>query len=184
VPYIWGLLFLDEVFSVYKLIGIIIITAAVVVSYYGKEKFSKKQLWLCIIVFVINGFTSVLSKIHQIQTVYPVVSTVNFSLISNIARFLISAILLIFIKKEKEYIFPANKVYPVMILSAIFGGFASFFNVSAAKTVPATMLYPLITGGVILFSAIAARVVFKEKITKKLSVGIALCIAGVLFFAI
>ena len=70
----------------------------------------------------------------------------------------------------------------IFVLSAVFGGLAGLFNVMSAIFVPATVLYPLITGGTIIFSCLAGWLVFKETITKKLVLGLCVCMVGIAGF--
>jgi len=50
------------------------------------------------------------------------------------------------------------------LLSAAIGGM-SYIKLYGAKSLPATVLYPLITGGRIVFSALTGAAVFKEKLS-------------------
>lgn len=184
VPYVWGICFFGEPFSWFKTVGLILITIAVIIAYYGKGKFSKKQLFLCIAVFIINGFSSVFGKLHQIQDPSVIVDSESFSMLTAIFRCFISGVVFLFLRaKSKEETKPAPKsMYIIFVLSAVFGGLAGLFNVMSAISVPATMLYPLITGGTIIFSCLAGWLVFKETITKKLVLGLCVCMIGIAGF--
>ena len=50
------------------------------------------------------------------------------------------------------------------------------------KTLPATVLYPFITGGSIVFSSLAGVIFFKEKLSAKLIISVMLCFAGTVMF--
>lgn len=182
VPYLWGILFLGETITINNIAGLLILTIAVVLSYYSKEGFTKKQLFLCVLVFLLNGMSAVVGKLHQIEKVYPIVNTTDFSIISNLMRFLLSGILLLPFKKEENTYVEMKKIFPVIIFSAIAGGVAELFNLLCAISVPATVLYPVLTGGTIMFSVIASRIFFKEKITGKVLLGIILCFVGSALF--
>ena len=47
------------------------------------------------------------------------------------------------------------------------GGGSYLLQLIGAEHLPATVLYPMVTGGTIIFTAVAGRVFFKEKISKK-----------------
>jgi len=51
-----------------------------------------------------------------------------------------------------------------------------------AEKLPATVLYPFITGGSMLFSSIIGAIVFREKLSKNLILSIGLCLIGTLLF--
>ena len=64
---------------------------------------------------------------------------------------------------------------PILIMTLL-GASAyvgNFLHLKAAAYVPASVQFPLVSGGVIVLSALASRLIFKEKISKKewLSVG-------------
>lgn len=182
VPYLWGIVFLGESITASNVFGLLILTVAVVLSYYSKEGFPQKQLILCILAFLLNGMSAVVGKLHQIEKVHSVVDTIDFSIISNIMRFALSGILLLFFRKEENANTGIRKILPVIILSAVAGGVAELFNLLCAISVPATVLYPVLTGGTIMFSVIASRIFFKEKITGKVLLGIILCFVGSALF--
>ena len=49
---------------------------------------------------------------------------------------------------------------------------------NGAKFLPASVLYPVITGGSVVFSAITGRVLFKERISLRQALCMLLCILG------
>lgn len=65
---------------------------------------------------------------------------------------------------------------------ALVSGAGYLLQLNAAKTLPATMLYPFITGGSILFSTFAARIFFKEKINLYTWISLALMLCGTILF--
>ena len=66
--------------------------------------------------------------------------------------------------------------------TAAVGGVSYIFQLESAKNLPATVVYPFLTGGSIIFTAISGLLFFKEKISKKVFVGIVLCFIGTLMF--
>ena len=102
MPYVWGLLFGGEAFSVIRTIGLIVILAAVVLINIDKMKPSKMQIILCVIIFFLNGFSSISSKTHQdpdtilsslgLSATYETVDTVSFVALVSLFKILISVI--------------------------------------------------------------------------------------------
>ena len=121
---------------------------------------------MCIAVFVLNGFVSVTSKLHQIEAVYDTVDTQEFVIITGVAKFIFAGILYLGAKKEKS----ENKKLPfrfVLLLtagSAAIVGLSSFFQLIGAANLPATVIYPFVTGGTIVFSSLAGMIFYKEKL--------------------
>lgn len=68
------------------------------------------------------------------------------------------------------------------IKSAAIGGTSYFLQLYGAKSLPATLLYPFITGGSIVFSTMIGTVMFKEKISGKLLISVVLCFVGTILF--
>ena len=175
VPYIWGLAFLDEQFSLIKGIGLGFILLGVILPNISK-KLNLKQLFLCVAVFFLNGFVSVVSKVHQVEIVYKTVDTQSFVLIGGIIKFVLSGGLWLVIEKNNvNQIFKRQKdgFLPLVILSVLVSGISSFLQLWSAKFLPATVLYPFITGGTIIFSSLAGVAFFKDKLSKKLVLSIA-----------
>ncbi|MGN1099009.1 MAG: hypothetical protein ACI4S9_01575 [Christensenellales bacterium] len=186
LPYVWGLIFLGEPFSALRTAALIMIMAGVVLSNFGGESVNLKQILMCVAVFVINGCVSIISKMHQSQTVYPTVNTAEFMLFMGIFKFLFAGILyLVYRKKdlpESGEETSMKKAVLIVVLSAVISGTSGMLQLLGAKVLPASVLYPFITGGTIVFSALAGVIVFKEKLSAKIVVSIILCFAGTLMF--
>lgn len=185
VPYVFGLLFLDETFSVLRTVGLILLLAGVVISNISTEKPDKKQIIMCLAVFFINGCTSIISKLHQTELNYNTVGATDFVLLWGVFRFAIAGILYLFAKrtdeeksKEKSNIFSLV----IIVLSALVNGISYIMQLLSAATLPATVLFPFITGGSIIASSLAGVIFFKEKLSRNLIISIALCFIGTLTF--
>ena len=185
VPYAWGLLFLEEPFSPLRMAGLILIVGAIVISNVGQGKPSRGQLLLCTAVFFLNGFLSVASKLHQIETVLPTVSTTSFVMLSGLAKFVLCGLTLAGIRSRassRGRLTPDKRVWLIVPCSALVSGLSYFFQLVGAEDLPATVLYPFVTGGTIVFTAFAGWMVFREKPSGKLWFSAALCVAGTLLF--
>lgn len=185
LPYIWGLLFLDEPFSVLRTAALLLILSGVILSNFGGERVRLKQIAMCAAVFVINGCTSIVSKMHQSQTRYESVGTVDFVILGGIFKFLLAGILFLAAKKEDKA--ESGKLHlmkAILIISAsaAVGGVSYIFQLLGAKSLPATVLYPFITGGTIVFSSLTGVLAFKEKLSPKLILSVVLCFAGTVMF--
>ena len=187
VPYVWGILFLNEAFTIRSILGIILIIAAILISNTTQIKLNFKFVLLCFAVFFLNGFTSVFSKLHQTTTAYPTVSTTDFVILSGIIRLLIGGIMFLTEYKKGDDMFDKPKsstlsVLFLLLFSTVASGTSSLLQLYSAKTVPATVLYPFITGGSIIFTSLAGMILYKEKLTKEIIASISICFAGTLLF--
>lgn len=185
LPYIWGVLFLNEPFSIVKTIGLIVIISGVFLSNFSSEKINIKLIGMCLAVFFLNGLVSIISKMHQIETAYRCVNALEFVILSGIFKFFIAGVLfLIFKNKEKNQNEKSNRLKSLIIIisSAVISGISYFLQLYGAKSLPATVLYPFITGGSIVFSTLVGVLLFKEKLSGKLIISVALCFAGTIMF--
>ena len=185
LPYIWGLLFLNEEFSLLRTGGLIVILLGVVLSNFGGERVNIKQIVMCVAVFVLNGFVSIISKMHQSQATFDSVNSAEFIILGGIFKFLLAGILF-FVFKNKDSsertAVSLKKAVIIITASALIGGVSYMLQLLGAKALPATVLYPFITGGSIVFSALAGVTLFKEKLSAKLIISVMLCFAGTLMF--
>ena len=67
VPYLYGVLFLNEPLTLMRTVGLFLIIGAIVVANFKKGKMDKEMIFLCIAVFLLNGICSVIAKTHQIS---------------------------------------------------------------------------------------------------------------------
>lgn len=182
LPYIFGLIFLDESFSVMTCIGLVLIAVSIVITNTGSAKPSKKQILLCLLVFVLNGFTSIIAKVHQVNTDYRIICSESFAFWTNFLKALICIPFYPRLRKKSSAKFHLE---PTVLAAVCFAGIASsisyVFQLSGAVNIPATVLYPLITGGSIIFSS-AAGFLFKEKISKNQITAIIICFTGTCMF--
>ena len=65
---------------------------------------------------------------------------------------------------------------------ALVGGISYLLQLIGAQNLPATILYPFITGGCIIVTALAGWLLYHEKLSKQTILGIALCFAGTCMF--
>ena len=206
VPYIYGLLFLDEEFSWLRTVGLAVLITAVAISNFGGkgEKIDVKRLAMCVCVFFLNGCVSVISKVHQVESVRATVGAEQFVMLGGIAKFIIGGVVLgvlLLISKHstassnddeikesaevKPKLFSAKSIkiiLPLIVIAAAVDGVSYFLQLKGAANLPATVLYPMITGASMIFSAVADFAVFKQKPTRFVVISVALCFAGTLMF--
>lgn len=199
VPFVWGLFFLDEEFSWLRLVGLcLLIFTVALTAFDGKRsKTAPSTILMCAVIFFLNGFTSIFSKMHQIEQSFDTVNTTEFVALTGLTKFALSAIayvaiLLIEKKKAKtdapiseqaaEPICKAGTLIALVVISTVLSGVSYFFQLIGASNLPATVLYPMITGGSTLFSALVGILIFKEKPSKVVVLSVILCFIGTLMF--
>jgi drug/metabolite transporter (DMT)-like permease len=160
LPFLFGLV-MGEEFKVVRVVCCLIIVAAIILTSdkSGKHRGGFKYY---ISVFLLNGIIGVVSKLHQASPTL-CVDSASFMMISKMWMILIASTLL-FIKGRK---------YAVSKKAALFCGIYAIVNSTgnllaliALLALPASVQYPLITGGTMFFALIIA-VVRRDKITAK-----------------
>ena len=102
---------------------------------------------------------------------------------SGIAKCILSTSALLFCPKEQRCLsFSAKSASAAILGSAVIGGVSYTLQLIGAKELPATVLYPIVTGGSIVLSALSGRVFFKEKLSGYQLASIVLCLIGTLLF--
>ena len=199
IPYFFGLIYLNEEFSLIRLLGLILMAVSIVLSGLdggGKQKKDDKTTTLffilCVTVFLLNGFTSITSKVHQLEAYADMAVTPQiFVLLTAFFRVIFFTVVYLCIRVRegrlpREERCEPLKLTPVvlalMLGSAAIEGAAFMLQLIGASHLPATVLYPLITGGVIILTALAGRILFKQKLSLRASIGILLCFASTFLF--
>ncbi len=200
LPYFFGLIFLEETFSLLRLLGLVLMVVSIILAGLddgGKasEKKSKSSalfFLLCSVVFVLNGMSSITSKIHQLEaTAHLAVNPQIFVLLTAFFRVIFFAIVYLCLHLRDRRLpteqrpVPMKFTLPViglMLGSAAIEGAAFLLQVVSASHLPATVLYPLITGGCIILTTLAGRFVFKQHLSRRATVGIILCFASTFLF--
>ena len=184
VPYIFGLLFLNEPVSIFRILGLICIIGAIVLANGGEGSKNRSVLLLCAAVFFLNGFVSVVSKLHQIDQTHAPVSAAAFVFWSGVAKCIMCTFALFMGKKgaETEKLPARPDVLGIILASALVGGISYLCQLIGAKDLPASVLYPFVTGGSIVLSDLVGIFLYKEKTDLRKQIGIAVCFAGTCLF--
>ena len=186
VPYVWGVLFLDEELTLIRSIGLLAIISAICISNFDSNKTDKKQIIMCIAVFFLNGASSVISKMHQINPVSEVVTSPDFAFLVMTLKSVACSVILFIIRKrvsrDSQKVSSAKIILPIMLFAAIADGISYMLQLIGATQLPASVLYPMVTGGSVIITSLAAVAVFREKLSARQWIGVAICFVGTWFF--
>ena len=190
-PFIAGIVFYNEGFTVAKLLCIITLFAALLLTVKKGEKSDGKIYYLG--VFFFNGMGALLSVIFKKADAVKA-SDVDFSVAAAGLKVILSAIIVAVILiagriKEKKNATDGTvavkklKFTPIMLVYvAICGSFsylANYILLIAMNNIPASLNYLLVTGGVMVCSSVLGYITGKKPTIRDLaSVGI--CIVGML----
>ena len=185
LPYFFGGIFLSEVLSWPRIVGVLIILAAVILSNKSEKAGSKMKLsslGLYLLIFLLNGGVSIVSKCHQVASDFHPVDSTAFVMYAGIGKAMLSCLLLLFVKGEKRFSFGGRKALPMILSFSLVSGISYLLQLIGAKNLPASVLYPMITGGSIIFSTLSGKAFFKESVSRYQWASVGLCFVGTLLF--
>jgi len=196
LPFAYGVAALSERPTAAQAAGLFVLVVSLFIPFAGRLNDNARGentgafILLCAAVFALNGCVSVLSKAHQIDA--RAADTLSFMILTNAFSSVFSAAAitayLLGFKGDKNAAPKPIRGSILTVKSAKQAGLAAAVSVigcsgymlqlSAAKNMPATALYPMVTGGTIVMTSAAGRVFFGERIPWRLRAGIALSIVG------
>ena len=158
----------------------------------GEQATDKRKRFLlfllCIAIFILNGLTGVIAKAYEIAD--PAANAAAFTVISCAATAGLSLLLLIprAVKNKAALARQVRGMWTpsTLLLVAAIGittHTGNFLHLKAAAHLPASVQFPMVSGGVIVFSALASLFIFRERISKREGVCVAIACASTVLFA-
>ena len=162
LPFFLGVAFYDEELNLFKIICCFLIVCSILLNIKSGSK-DKKAVFYYMAVFVLNGMAGVISKIHQ-SSALPHANSSEFMAQTSIISAVICGIWLLISYRKIPLVSPKSFLY--VSGSGLFNGVGNLFLLISLAVLPASVQYPLVTGGVMVFSAVISTV-RKEKLTKR-----------------
>ncbi len=162
LPLAYGVIFCKEELSIFKIFCIILIGVATSLSF-EKSTTKGNNLKYYFGVFILNGMVGVLSKIHQSNAELAVDSK-SFMATVNACVFIIC--LAYQLIKNKKIAKVSLKSLGSISGHAFCNGIGNLFCLIALVSLPASVQFPITTGGVMVFSTIIS-LIRKEKPSAK-----------------
>jgi hypothetical protein len=183
LPFFLGVLFFDEGDKlVFKIICCALIVVAVLLNIKSGKQ-DKKALFYYFAVFVLNGMSGVISKLHQSSSLSPVDSS-SFMLWSAVVTVVLSAAWLLIAYRQIPLIKGKNIFFVTGY--GVFNGLGNLFlliALSGENGLPASVQYPLVTGGVMVCSTIISTI-RKEKLTAREYIATFIALLASIFIAL
>lgn len=154
LPFLVGVMFYNEGITTFKIICCLLVALSVLLTVRG-GKSQRKALVYYLLVFVINGMVGVFSKIHQ-DSALPHVDSTSFMFYSGIFTIVICGLWLVFtgnkvpLFKGKRLLYSAG--------DGILNGVGDLLLLIALVKLPASVQYPLVTGGVMVCSTLISTI--------------------------
>lgn len=150
LPFCLGVFFFDEQFTLGKAICLVAVIIALTLSVEKGE--SKGGLIYYIGVFVFNGLSGVIAKFFQASDL-PKTSEAAYSVWTAVMTALFSGVILLFAVRKSPIKLNAKAVVS-MAGNGILNRVANFLLLLSLAYLPASVQYPMITGGVMIVSTI------------------------------
>lgn len=193
VPFLVGATFLQEQVTIWCIIATVMLIGALVLPVFDKTETqangkSKKTFWLfillCAFLFMLNGANSTIGNLHQNEKItYEKVGTVDFLIWKYIFKIFYCGVLFVMHRKKEKYKLLVQK--SSLLAGAGFAVVhitATLLQLYCAITVNASLMYPLVTGGVLIFTPILSRFLFKEKLTAFVIAEIVISVVATVLF--
>lgn len=179
MPILYGVLFFHESVSLLQITALVLLFLTFylgsVSTESGSRKFNAKWLILCIWALIGNGFIMVLAKAHQMLS--PGREVKEFLIVG----FGTAAVLSLLIMLRQRYIAGQRTPHLVqwkfalLVLGAgITTAFGNQIVLELSGRLPAIIQFPVMNGGIVLMSSVLSVLVFREKLTRRKWMGLAL----------
>lgn len=178
LPFAAGMIFFDEDVTVAKFVCFAFIAAAL---FFTVEKGEKKSGYIYYAgIFILNGMAGVLSKIYASADFAKITAT-DYSMLCAALSTVVSGVVLLFMRKDKK---PMNaKAFGAICGSAFMNRIPNLLLLICLTYLPASVQYPFITGGTMIFSTIICYFT-NQRPTKKELISVALSFVGVLLLVL
>ena len=190
IPFFQGIIFYKEPFTLAKIIAVIFITLALLCTIdFRKDqsrKTDKKAYLYYLGVFMLNGLGGALSKIYSSAPQELRISEAGYSVWLALLNTIIAGTILLvaFPKKRKETTSLGVSSTAICATSGVLNKVANFMLIVALTSgIDASVQYPMVTGGVMIVSTLAAYLT-ENKPTKKELLSIATAFIGTLMLFI
>lgn len=179
IPGLAGVLFYDETMTVWKAICYVIITAALLIPVEWKGRQGGHLFYIG--VFVLNGISALLAKIYQAAP-YEKASASGYSLLAAICTLIIAGALaaILYPKSGKKL-----KLLPgaAGLAHGMLNRVANWLLVITLVGIPASVQFPIVTGGVMVVSTIVSCFSAKKP-TKKQFIALGVSLLGIILIAL
>lgn len=188
-----GLMFFGESLGWAQIVGIVLmlISFLLAANNNGEEKKANlKWLLACLIAFAATGGIGIMQKVHQSSAHLGELNA--FLIIAFISSAILCAIFAAFLKKREkidtcidETVQTSKKQLCISLAVMVAGGVCiavnNRFNLYLSGVMDSAVFFPIVNGGGLVLTTLAAVLLFRERLSKKQWVGLLFGIASVVF---
>jgi len=188
-----GVMFFGESLGWSQVIGIVLMLISFVLAAKSggeEKKATVKWLSLCLIAFAATGAIGIMQKVHQSSEHKSELNA--FLMIAFISSAILCSILAVFLKKRESMSERTErkdtwqkKQFFILLTIMIAGGACiaanNKFNLYLSGVMDSAVFFPIVNGGGLVLTALAAVLLFKEKLSNKQWIGVVFGILSVVF---
>lgn len=184
IPTVFGMIAYRQTPGIFQIFGLVLMLVTLYLSSGIKkgEKLNLKWLFFALGSFVMWGLVGVIQQIHQNSDKADEINV--FLLWSFLFLTAIFAVMTLLSSKAAcNYRLKSKSTLPSLISGVIIGA-VNLINLYLSGKISSIVLFPILNGGVIVLSGLAALFLFKEKLTRSQYAGIAIgtlaiCLLGI-----
>jgi multidrug transporter EmrE-like cation transporter len=149
-----------------------------------------------VLLFLANGLGGIFAKTHQINVA--AIDAIDFTVVIQSATMVYTIIALVvywLVKKRQSKTVEASsgltlsrlfhdKLIVYVVGFSLFSSTGYLLQLMSAVHLPATVMYPIVTGGSVVLTSIAGKVFFREKMSKLALISISLAFVATILFAL
>lgn len=180
LPLLAGILFFSEKMTIGIALCVLFIFVALIFTVEKDAKGEKGAFVYYVGVFVCNGMSGVISKIYA-DAPYLKVSNAGYSILTTLVAAIVSLTFILILWNKKPKI--SNKAILFGVVSGPLLRGANYLLLIALSVLPASINYPMVTGGTIVVSTLLSYFT-EKKPNKKEWIAVVLSFSGILFLTL
>ena len=183
IPTLYGLVFLKDDISVGFMLGLALLVVSLFLANKNdkKAKFSFKWIICVILAFLGNGMCTVVQNMQQVA--FDGAYKNEFMIVALAIVALVMSIMSL-IKERKAMKVYAKAGWHWALICGLLNGMVNLFVMILSRSMPVSVMFPLISAGGLVVTYLVSRFVYKESLTKLQFVGFILGLAAVVFLNI
>lgn len=183
IPTLYGLVFLKDDISVVFILGLALLVVSLFLANKNdkKVKFSFQWIICVILAFLGNGMCTVVQNMQQVA--FDGAYKNEFMIVALAIVALVMSIMSL-IKERKAMKVYAKAGWHWALICGLLNGMVNLFVMILSRSMPVSVMFPLISAGGLVVTYLVSRFVYKESLTKLQFVGFILGLAAVVFLNI
>ncbi|MBQ8231759.1 MAG: DMT family transporter [Lachnospiraceae bacterium] len=184
IPTIWGAAYYQEEIGVLQIACLLVLCFSLWLGTQkeenGEKGFSVKWLVLALLAMFFSGVLGVLQKIFSMSEQSHLMNDYLATAFS--MMFLLTLVVYVF--SNKGFRKSSPKFYTLAVLMGIATGLINMLNIFLAGKLPSIIVFPATNGGIIVATALASAIVFREKLSSRQKLSIILGVVSIIVIGV